>query len=87
MPVANTLAAGGRGEKLAPVSCCSRADAADMVDMLVAVEQDPDVAELEAELPDVVGDQVRAGLRAGVDQDMPFAAGDQDAAMPQVPTR
>ena len=42
---------------------------ADMVEMLVAVEQELDVAEPEAEPADVVRDEVGAGSVA-VDQDM-----------------
>ena len=52
-----------------------------MVVMLVAVEKDPDVAELEPQLADTVGDKVRARrLRSGVDQYVAVRAGDQDGA-------
>ena len=46
-----------------PLQLC---DPADMVEMFVTVEDQADVLDLEAEPPDVRGDQVRALLRAAV---------------------
>ena len=51
VPVAKTLAAAGRGVKLRAGQLLQPRDAADMVEMLVAVQEDFHVAELEAELP------------------------------------
>src|SRR6185369_1123208 len=53
-------------------------NAADMINMLMAVEQDLHVARAEPELADIGRDQVRAGLGPAVYEDVAVAAGDQD---------
>ena len=55
---------------------------ADMVEVLMAVEQVADVAQVEAKPADVGGDQVGAHLGPGVDEDVPGVAGDEDRRNP-----
>jgi hypothetical protein len=50
--------------------------------MLVAVEQIFDVGQLEAELADVVGDEVRVLFGPAVDQDVACRIGDQNRRNP-----
>ena len=58
-----------------------------MVEMLVAMEQELHVGQSEPEEPDVVGDEVGALFRTGIDQDVAFGPVIRIAEMPQVPTR
>ena len=76
-----------RREHLRPCQLLKAPNAADMVDMLMTLEQDANVLQSETKLANVRGDQVGAFLRAAVDQDMPLVPGDQIAEIPQVPTR
>ncbi len=72
----------GRSEHLRSGQLLQAADAADMVDMLVAVQQNPHVRRTEAELANVADDEVRAGFGPGIDEDMALASGDQDRGDP-----
>ncbi len=58
-----------------PLQLCN---AADMVEMLMAVQDELHVLQPEAKRADVVGDDVRALLGPAVDQDVAVAADDQD---------
>ena len=68
----------GRGDQCGAGQLLQPGDAADMIGMLVAVEDEPDVAQLDAELADIVGDQVGGIVGPAIDQHVAVVAGDQD---------
>lgn len=68
---------GAAGVELRPTHRLEEGEPAGMVEMGVTVEQDPDVADLEAELRDV-GFDLRRGLdETAVDQNVPSGSRDQ----------
>ncbi len=86
-PRASCTRVGFAGEELRAGPLPQRGEAAGVVGVGLAVDEELDVLQLEAELPDAVADEGRGLHEAAVDHDVPRGRGDQerrDIARPDV---